>query len=231
MKRLRRSARADRGGASPADAAPSEGAEAGATPGSAEPGGAAEAPEDDGAAEAPEDDGSDAPSSRRRWLFPAVSGALIAVLAVLTGLLAWQYADGPDAAGDASHGAQGNLSSPFIDAAETVVLGITNVDPGTVESNAEEVLAHTTGGFHDEYQAAQGQFASLVGEASATSHGRIVQSGLESVSGDTGTVLLVVSTEVRNNALAQPSQRGFRLRVTVEKDGDSYKVSNLEQVP
>ncbi|GAA4809025.1 hypothetical protein [Tomitella cavernea] len=166
----------------------------------------------------------------RAWLFPVVSGVVIVALLVAMSLLLWQRygVSGPESA---AGGTQGALQSPAIDVAEKVVLGVTNVNPDTVDANADEVLANSTGSFHDDYQAAQGQFATLVGKADATSAGTIVRSGLESLQGDTATVLVVVSTDVQNKALPEASQRGFRLRVTLEKEGNTYKVSNLEQVP
>ncbi len=182
----------------------------------------------DGAADSAPDSGGTAGRSRlRARLFPVVSGIVIVALVVVMGLLLWQrYGTDETASGD-----DGTLHSPAVDVAEQVVLGITNINPESVESNADTVLSHSTGAFHDDYEAAKGQFATLVGEAEANSTGRIVQSGLESIGGDKATVLVVVSTDVQNKALPEASQRGFRLRVTLEKEGDSYKVSNLEQVP
>ncbi|WP_182346007.1 hypothetical protein [Tomitella gaofuii] len=187
----------------------------------------AEASASDGA---PDDAQPERVRTPRAWLFPVASGVVIVALLVVMGLLLWQRYGASDTNASAG-GSQGALQSPAIDVAEKVVLGVTNVNPDTVKANADEVLANSTGSFHDDYQAAQGQFAALVGKADATSAGTIVESGLESLQGDTATVLVVVSTDVQNKALPEASQRGFRLRVTLEKDGNTYKVSNLEQVP
>ena len=236
MRGLRRRARGtDRDAGDAVGGVKDAGAGAGTRDGGAADGhGADGGPGADGVAgtgtDAAEDSGGGVTSGRRRIasrMFPLASGIVIVVLVVVMGLLLWQRygTDDTASAGD------GTLASPAIDVAEQVVMGITNINPDTVESNADTVLSHSTGAFHDDYEAAQGQFATLVGEADANSTGHIVQSGLESIGGDTATVLVVVSTDVQNKALPEASQRGYRLRVTLEKEGDSYKVSNLEQVP
>lgn len=172
-------------------------------------------------------------AARRRWLFAAVSAAVIVVLVVCMSLLLWQR-HGSDGGGSSNaqveHGAPGNLSSPFIDEAEDIVLNIINATPETVEQNSQEVLASSTGAFHDTYKQSEDQYVGLVKKAEAHSEGTIVQSALESTDGTSGTVLVVASTQVRNKSVSEPSERDFRMRVTVVEDGGEYKVSDLQQV-
>lgn len=160
------------------------------------------------------------------------AAAVVVVLVVCMSLLLWQrYAAGDSsAAARVGHDSPGNLHSPYIDEAERVVLKVINATPETVEENSQAVLASSTGKFHETFKKSEEQYVSLVKKAEAHSVGTIVQSGLESTDGTSGSVLVVASTQVRNKSVSEPSERNFRMRVTVVRDGGEYKVSDLQQV-
>ncbi|MDN5757331.1 MAG: hypothetical protein L0H59_02180 [Tomitella sp.] len=210
-----------------------------ADPETGPPGLGADTETDDVGGEDPSDDAAaqheDSPQRKwKRLLFPAVSAVLIVALVVVAGLLLWQRYGGDDStaasAADIGHDSPGNLTSPYIDKADMVVLDIVNASPDTAEKNAQEVLDNSIGDFHDVYAGARDQYLAMVTGSEATSEGKIIQSGLESIDGTKATVLVLASTEVTNKSVSEPSRRDFRLRVTVEKQGDDYKVSSLEQV-
>jgi len=54
---------------------------------------------------------------------------------------------------------------------------------------------------------------------------------LDSVDGDRAVVLVAATSEVTNANGAHQDSRPFRISVTVTRDGEAYKMSDVEFVP
>ena len=61
--------------------------------------------------------------------------------------------------------------------------------------------------------------------------GTIKSAALDKDGGDTGVVLLAASSTVTNANGAHQDPRAWRMSVTVARDGDKFKMSNVEFVP
>jgi serine/threonine protein kinase, bacterial len=120
---------------------------------------------------------------------------------------------------------------PYVDYAKQFTVLLTSLSPQTADSDIQRILDASTGSFHDEFARDRAGFEQTVVSSNATTQGAVNSAGLESISGTTAYALVAATSKITNNAGASQQPRSWRLRVRVEKVGDTYKVSNVEFVP
>jgi Mce-associated membrane protein len=100
-----------------------------------------------------------------------------------------------------------------------------------VDADVQRILDSSTGPFHDDFQNRSQSFIDVVKQAQSTTEGSITEAGVESMQYDTAQVLVAVSVKTSNAVAAQQEPRAWRMRLAVQKVGDSAKVSNAQFVP
>ena len=125
--------------------------------------------------------------------------------------------------------AQRNL---YVQVARQTAINLTTIDYAEVDADIKRVLDSATGAFHDEFQNRSKPFVEVVKKVQSKSEGTIAEAGLLSYTKDQAQVLVAVAVKT-SMAAAPPDQepRRWRMRLTVDKTGDSAKVSNVEFVP
>ncbi|WP_245709113.1 hypothetical protein [Rhodococcus tukisamuensis] len=161
---------------------------------------------------------------RRPRLAAIVAGVLVAALAVAAVLLLIDRTSANER--DARRNA-------FVQTARQTMLNLTTITPDTAKEDVERILAGASGEFKSEFDGRQDPFVSVVKEASVTTEGSIVESGLESESDDgkSATVLVAARANVTMPDQSQGGPRDFRMRVTVTDDGGTMTASKVEFVP
>jgi Mce-associated membrane protein len=96
-----------------------------------------------------------------------------------------------------------------------------------VDADIHRVLESSTGAFHAEFEKTSPEFVQVVKNSQSRTEGAITEAGIESVTGDSARVLVGVSVKTSNVAAPQQQPRFWRLRVDVQKVGDTVKVSNV----
>jgi len=198
--------------------------------------------EHDGAAEetdpldnsdAPElvDEDSAGPGTRnlvQNW-FSSVPGPIavsLAIIVALVGLGGWL---GFRVHQDHQVQAQRNL---YVQVARQTAINLTTIDYTEVDADIKRVLDSATGAFHDEFQNRSQPFVEVVKKVQSKTEGTISEAGLLSYTKDQAQVLIAVA--VKTSMAAAPADQEphrWRMRLTVNKTGDSAKVSNVEFVP
>lgn len=161
--------------------------------------------------------------SRRRlrqptgWLYAGIILALVA----LCGFLGVRGYDG---------GRDLSRQESFLAAARAGSEMLTTIDAAHVQDDVARIVASSTGLFLEDFQLRSEAFIDAVTRARSSTRGTVLEAGLERVSGDQADVLvtLAVTTSI-NGAEAQPRQ--WRMRIGVQQDGSTAKVSNVEFVP
>ena len=169
------------------------------------------------------EDCDEPPRSRRRlrqptgWLYAVIILALVA----LCGLLGVRSYDG---------GQELDRQESFLAAARTGSEMLTTIDVAHVQDDVARIIASSTGPFLEDFQLRSEAFIDAVTRARSSTRGTVLEAGLEQVSGDQADVLvtLAVTTSI-NGAEAPPRQ--WRMRISVQQDGSTTKVSNVEFVP
>jgi Mce-associated membrane protein len=170
----------------------------------------------DGAPDSPAD--SPAPSVRRAVL---LGSAIVVSLSVLVGWLGFRAYQ--------AHQEQA-LQSQLLQAARQGALNLTTIDWQHAEGDMQRILDGATGQFHDEFASRSQPFIEVVKQAKSTSVGTITEAGLESEEGGHARVLVAVAVKTSTGGAPEQDPRAWRMRITVQKDGDQAKVSNVEFV-
>jgi Mce-associated membrane protein len=170
----------------------------------------------DGTPDSPAD--SPAPSVRRAML---LGSAIVVSLSVLVGWLGFRAHQ--------AHQEQA-LQSQLLQAARQGALNLTTIDWQHAEGDMQRILDGATGQFHDEFASRSQPFIDVVKQAKATSVGTITEAGLESEESGHARVLVAVAVKTSNAGAPEQDPRAWRMRITVQKDGDQAKVSNVEFV-
>jgi Mce-associated membrane protein len=176
-----------------------------------------------------EDDAGHATKRRvPKWVsnIPSPIAVAVATIVALLGVGGWL---GFRLHQDDQVQAQRNL---YVQVARQTAINLTTIDYTEVDADIKRVLDSATGAFHDEFQNRSQPFVDVVKKVQSKSEGTISEAGLLSYTKDQAQVLVAVAVKT-SMAAAPPDQepRRWRMRLTVDKTGDSAKVSNVEFVP
>ena len=167
------------------------------------------------------------PGSRRRrrtaeTVGLAVAASLTGAALTLTGLMLWQHAKA---------GAQRDQERRFVDAAQDGVVALLSIDYNHARDDVQRVLDLSTGQFHEDFSHSAEDFVKTAVDSQAVTTGTINAAALDDVDGDRGRVLVSATSVVSNAKGAKRDARPFRMSVTVTRDGDTCKMSDVEFVP
>lgn len=147
--------------------------------------------------------------------------ALIVALAALTGWLGYRTYQAHEA--DAQR-------ALYLEVGRRAAQNLTTIDWQQADSDVQRVLDVATGTFYDDFQQRAQPFIEVVREAKSKSVGTLGESGVESVSDTEAKVLVAVNVTSQNAGAPEQAPRAWRMRLTVQRVGDSAKVSNVEFV-
>jgi Mce-associated membrane protein len=152
-----------------------------------------------------------------------VSVAIVAALGCLTAWLGWRAHE--------AHVAQ-QQRILFIEVGRQAAMNLTTISYTEVDADLQRILDSATGAFYDEFKQRAKPFGDVVKQAQSKSQGTVTAAGLESEAGDHGQVLVSMSVATTSKAVASDQQpRAWRMRVEVQRVGDSVKVSDVQFVP
>jgi Mce-associated membrane protein len=118
----------------------------------------------------------------------------------------------------------------FVQTARQGALNLTTIDYTHPDADVQRILDSATGTFYDDFAKRSQPFIEVVKQAKSTSQGTVTEAGLESTDNDTAHVLVAVMVKTSNAGAAEQQPRAWRMRISVQKLGDSAKVSNVEFV-
>jgi Mce-associated membrane protein len=189
----------------------------------------AERPDTDDALVPAELPAADPPAAQaapaRRWpqlVSVAVAALLTGICLAVTGLMVWQHT---------RVAAERAEDRRFVDAARDGVTALLSMDHTRAQADVQRVLDLSTGEFHDDFARTADDFVKTAVDSKAVTTGTINAAALDLVEGDRGTVLVAAVSEVTNVNGANADARPFRISVTVDRDGDTFKMSGVEFVP
>jgi Mce-associated membrane protein len=164
----------------------------------------------------------------RQW-FSGTRGLIaagVAAIVALVGLSGWL---GFRVHEDHQAQARRNL---YVQVARQTAINLTTISYTDIDADIKRVLDSATGAFHEEFQNRSQPFAEVVKKVQSKTEGTIAEAGLLSYTKDQAQVLVAVAVKT-SMAAAQADQepRRWRMRLTVDRTGDSAKVSNVEFVP
>lgn len=181
--------------------------------------------------ERPEDEADDALGAAPRAARPArprhtavlVPAALLTGASLaLTGLMLWQHREVT---------AQRAADRQFVEAASAGVTALLSIDHTRAQADVQRVLDLSTGPFREDFQRSAEDFVKTAVDSQAVTTGTVNAAALDTVDGDRGVVMVAATSRVTNANGANQDPRPFRISVTVTRDGDTPKMSDVEFVP
>lgn len=178
---------------------------------------------------------SDVPVSgrrrRRRFDMSGLSPVRAALLlglsfvVALTGLTGWL--------GYRAHEARQaeQFHALLVSVAKQGAVNLTTINFEHADADVKRILDSATGQFFDDFQTRSGPFIDLVKKVQSNSTGTVTEAGLESADDQQGQVLVAVTVKTSSKGAPDEQPRYWRMRMTVARQQDGAKVSNVEFVP
>ena len=164
---------------------------------------------------------------KERWshvrLAIVVGLAVVVALAGLTGWLGYRAYQARQAE---------QLRELLVSVGRQGAINLTTIDFEHADADVQRILDSATDAFYDDFAKRSQPFVDVVKQAKSKSVGAVNEAGLESVSGNEGSVLVAVTVKTENAGAQNQPPRNWRMRLTVKKTGaDEAKVSKVEFVP
>ena len=174
------------------------------------------------------DDGDDSSASLARGASIGIRFALVVgllTILALAGLAGWfGYGAYQDHQAD-------KVRNLFLAVGKQGALNLTTINYTEADADIQRILDSSTGQFYDDFSKRAPAFVDVVKQAQAKTDGSIVAAGLESVNGDSARVLVALLVTTSNKGVADQQPRHWRMRIDVQKVGDTVKVANVGFVP
>lgn len=189
---------------------------------------------EDDKAEEPVEDAGDTPdrdgesATRGTDAAPGIRLALVVgliTLLALGGLAGWfGYGAVKDHRTD-------KMRTLFLAVGRQGALNLTTINYTDADAAVQRILDSSTGQFYDDFSKRSAAFVDVVKQAQAKTDGSVVEAGLESVTGDSARVLVAVLVTTSTKGTTDQQPRHWRMRIDVQKVGDTVKVANVGFVP
>ena len=119
----------------------------------------------------------------------------------------------------------------FLEAASEGIVALLSIDHGRAEADVQRILDLSIGAFRDDFASRAGDFITTAQKGKAVTKGAVTAAALESAGDDNAVVLVAATSQVTNVSGARDDPRPWRMSVTVSRDEDQWKMSNVEFVP
>lgn len=115
----------------------------------------------------------------------------------------------------------------FVQTARQGAVNLTTIDYEHADADVQRILDSATGSFHKTFAQGWRPLIDLVKRDRSKLVGTVTDIGLESQRGDTGQVLVAVIVKSSNPQHAQRQPQLWRMRITVQQEGDQGKLANV----
>ena len=120
--------------------------------------------------------------------------------------------------------------SQALTAARQSALNLTSIDREDFEGDVGRVLDGATGEFRQDFAGRVEELETLLQENEVAAEGRVLEAGIVRSDRRSATALVVVDSTVRNKTVPDGRVNSYRMKVELEKVGDSWLTSSLEFV-
>jgi Mce-associated membrane protein len=169
------------------------------------------------------------PARRRRLTRPGLkvlAAALVVVLSLgllgVSGWMIWQHRQTV---------AEQQRSAEFAAAARQGVVTLMSLNFSRAQEDVQRIIDNTTGDFKKDFEGQAGDFTKVAQDSKVITEATVNATAVQSMTRDTATVLIAVTTRVSNVASKEQAPRSWRLSVDVARDGGQIKLAKVEFVP
>jgi Mce-associated membrane protein len=169
------------------------------------------------------------PARRRRLKRPGLkvlAAALVVMLSLgllgASGWMIWQHRQTV---------AEQQRSAEFAAAARQGVVTLMSLNFSRAKEDVQRIIDNTTGDFKKDFEGQAGDFTKVAQDSKVITEATVNSTAVQSMTRDTATVLVAVTTRVSNVASKEQGPRSWRLSVDVARDGGQIKLAKVEFVP
>lgn len=158
------------------------------------------------------------------WKVLASCLTILAICALLaaSGWMIWQHRQ-------AEHRQQ--LAAEYTAAARQSVVTLMSLDFNHAQDDVKRILDNSTGEFKADFEGQAQDFVKLATGAKVVTEATANAAAVDTMTDDTATVLVAVTTRVTNTTGANQEPRPWRVAVDLVREGDQIKLSKVEFVP
>jgi Mce-associated membrane protein len=117
-----------------------------------------------------------------------------------------------------------------VEVAEDQVLDLTTLDSKTVDAKLKAMGERLSGDFKRQFDGFSETFAGAVTDEKISAAGTVRSVAVSSYDDDTASVLVATRVQVSNGDKPETTQRDYRMRVLLGRDGDVWLVTGMEFV-
>jgi len=117
-----------------------------------------------------------------------------------------------------------------VEVAEDQVLDLTTLDTKTVHAKLKAMGERLSGDFKRQFDGFSKTFAQAVTADKISATGRVRSVAISSYDEDKASVLVATTVQVSDGDKKQATQRDYRMRVLLDRDGDAWLVTGMEFV-
>ena len=178
------------------------------------------------------DDAEPAPASRQRRLRLPRPSLVLAAAALAVALIVGFVAAGVYMTLHHQRVVtQQERSAEFAAAARQGVVTLMSLDFTRAEEDVQRIIDNTTGDFRKDFEGQAEIFTQVAQESKVITEATVNSVAVASMTQDTATVLVAVTTNVSNAASQEQQPRSWRLSVDVARDAGQIKLAKVEFVP
>jgi Mce-associated membrane protein len=144
---------------------------------------------------------------------------LICAFAGVSGYLVWQHHIAVQ---------RQEASAEFSAAARQGVVNLMTVDFNDAEKDVQRLLDSSTGKFRDDLKATSDELIDSLAQSKVVTKVTVQSSAVESMSADTGVVLVAARSEASATTGSPRPPADWRLAVTLSRDGGQLKMSQVD---
>ncbi|MGY0498223.1 hypothetical protein ACWZHB_06970 [Nocardia sp. FBN12] len=117
-----------------------------------------------------------------------------------------------------------------LDTGRRVAAELVSLNHTSAKENLDTIAANSTGSFRDQFDKVSGTFSSVLTQGQVESSGEVKEAGIVSVGDDRAVIIAAVTSTVKNTEVPEGQMRVYRMKMTLEKNGSEWLVSNVEFV-
>ncbi|APE37077.1 hypothetical protein BOX37_27660 [Nocardia mangyaensis] len=117
-----------------------------------------------------------------------------------------------------------------LDTGRRVAAELVSLNHTSAKENLDTIAANSTGSFRDQFDKVSGTFSSVLTQGQVESSGEVKEAGIVSVGDDRAVIIAAVTSTVKNSEVPEGQMRVYRMKMTLEKNGSDWLVSDVEFV-
>ncbi len=165
-----------------------------------------------------------APRKKRSWAkIVATAAAAVAIIGLLgsTGYMVWKHREAE---------AQRHRTAEFTAAARQGVVNLMSMDYNQAKESVQRVIDDSTGKFKSNFEDGADDLIKAMTDAKVVTKVTVNDAAVESMDKDSATVLVAATSQRTGPEAPKEDQqpRVWRVVVSLQRDGDQMKVSDLE---